>query len=340
MKILVTGAAGFIGCHLTRALLDGGHEVVGIDSLNGYYDVRLKYARLATLGITADEFVDGEDYGSAEYPSLRFRRLHIEDREGMERLFADGHFDAVVNLAAQAGVRYSLENPYAYIESNITGFVTLLECCRRYPVRHLVYASSSSVYGGNKKVPFSEADDVNTPVSLYAATKRSDELIAQTYARLYKIPSTGLRFFTVYGEWGRPDMAPMLFTRAILDGRPLKVFNHGDMARDFTYVGDIVEGIVRLLDKAPDGDIPTDIFNIGCGHPVQLLDFIRTLETALGRKAVLDMQPMQAGDVPRTYADTSKLARKTGYSPQTDLKEGIGRFVGWYMSDENPLRGR
>lgn len=338
MKVLVTGAAGFIGSRLMHALLDGGAEVVGIDSLNDYYDVRLKYARLAALGVAADEFVYGEELRSAKYPSLRFRTLRIEDRDGMERLFAEGGFDIVVNLAAQAGVRYSLENPYAYIESNIAGFVTLLECCRRYPVRHLVYASSSSVYGGNEKVPFSEEDDVNTPVSLYAATKRSDELIARTYARLYKIPSTGLRFFTVYGEWGRPDMAPMLFTRAILDGRPLKVFNHGDMARDFTYVGDIVEGVVRLLDKAPDGDIPTDIFNIGCGHPVQLLDFIRTLETALGRKAVLDMQPMQAGDVPRTYADTLKLVRKTGYCPQTDLRTGIGRFVEWYMSDENPLR--
>lgn len=338
MKVLVTGAAGFIGSRLMHALLDGGAEVVGIDSLNDYYDVRLKYARLAALGVAADEFVYGEELRSAKYPSLRFRTLRIEDRDGMERLFAEGGFDIVVNLAAQAGVRYSLENPYAYIESNIAGFVTLLECCRHYPVRHLVYASSSSVYGGNEKVPFSEEDDVNMPVSLYAATKRSDELIARTYARLYKIPSTGLRFFTVYGEWGRPDMAPMLFTRAILDGRPLKVFNYGDMARDFTYVGDIVEGVVRLLDKAPDGDIPTDIFNIGCGHPVQLLDFIRTLESALGHKAVLDMQPMQAGDVPRTYADTSKLARKTGYCPQTDLRAGIGRFVEWYMSDENPLR--
>ena len=218
------------------------------------------------------------------------------------------------------------------------GFVNLLECCRRHPVRHLIYASSSSVYGGNTKVPFSESDAVNEPVSLYAATKRSNELIAQVYARLYGVPSTGLRFFTVYGPWGRPDMAPMLFTEAILAGRPIRVFNRGDMARDFTYVDDIVEGIVRLLDKAPAGDIPTDLYNIGCGSPMQLMDFIRTLESALGRKAELDLQPMQPGDVHLTYADTQKLRQAVDYSPRTTLREGIGRFVAWYLSPENPLR--
>ena len=255
MKILVTGAAGFIGHHLTRALLAKGAEVVGIDSLNDYYDVRLKLARLADLGIAGG--ASGDECRSTSFPQLRFRRMHLEDREGMARLFDAEMFDIVVNLAAQAGVRYSLENPYAYVDSNLMGFVNLLECCRRHPVRHLIYASSSSVYGGNTKVPFSESDAVNEPVSLYAATKRSNELIAQVYARLYGVPSTGLRFFTVYGPWGRPDMAPMLFTEAILAGRPIRVFNRGDMARDFTYVDDIVEGIVQAAakilhkDKAP-----------------------------------------------------------------------------------------
>lgn len=336
MKILVTGAAGFIGHHLTRALLAKGAEVVGIDSLNDYYDVRLKLARLADLGIAGG--ASGDECRSTSFPQLRFRRMHLEDREGMARLFDAEKFDIVVNLAAQAGVRYSLENPYAYVDSNLMGFVNLLECCRRHPVRHLIYASSSSVYGGNTKVPFSESDAVNEPVSLYAATKRSNELIAQVYARLYGVPSTGLRFFTVYGPWGRPDMAPMLFTEAILAGRPIRVFNRGDMARDFTYVDDIVEGIVRLLDKAPAGDIPTDLYNIGCGSPMQLMDFIRTLESALGRKAELDLQPMQPGDVHLTYADTQKLRQTVDYSPRTMLREGIGRFVAWYLSPENPLR--
>ena len=336
MKILVTGAAGFIGHHLTHALLAKGDEVVGIDSLNDYYDVRLKLARLADLGIADAE--RGDECRSTRFPQLRFRRMNLEDREGLAQLFAAEKFDAAVNLAAQAGVRYSLENPYAYVDSNLMGFVNLLECCRHYPVRHLIYASSSSVYGGNTKVPFSESDPVNDPVSLYAATKRSNELTARVYARLYGVPSTGLRFFTVYGPWGRPDMAPMLFTEAILAGRPIRVFNRGDMARDFTYVDDIVEGIVRLLDKAPAGDVPTDIYNIGCGSPMQLMDFIRTLEDVLGRKAELDLQPMQPGDVHLTYADTRKLEQAVGYCPRTTLREGIGRFAAWYLSAENPLR--
>lgn len=337
MRILVTGAAGFIGYHLCRRLLDAGHEVVGIDSLNDYYDVRLKHARLSEFGIEATDFIYGANYFSAIFPAFRFRKLQLEDRGSLERLFAEGCFDRVVNLAAQAGVRYSLENPYAYVDSNVFGFVDLLECCHRHAVKHVLYASSSSVYGGNTKVPFSEEDAVNHPVSLYAATKRSDELIAEVYARLYGLPLTGLRFFTVYGPWGRPDMAPMLFSRAILAGEPIRLFNGGDMQRDFTYVDDIVEGIMRLLDQPPSGKIPTEIYNIGCGRPMPLMEFVHTLEKALGRKAQLDLQPMQPGDVPRTWADTSKLQRKIRFHPRVPLRTGIGHFVQWYLSDRNPL---
>ncbi len=337
MKILVTGAAGFIGYHLSRRLLNDGHEVVGIDSLNDYYDVRLKRARLADLGLPTTDFTYGETYGRQQVPSFRFLRLQLEDRGALERLFSMEHFDYVVNLAAQAGVRYSLENPYAYVDSNVLGFVDLLECCRRHSVKHVLYASSSSVYGGNTKVPFSEDDVADTPVSLYAATKRSDELIAQVYARLYGIPLTGLRFFTVYGPWGRPDMAPMLFSKAILAGEPIRLFNGGDMQRDFTYVDDIVEGIVRLLDHAPGGCIPIEIYNIGCGHPMSLMTFVRELEAALGRSAHYDLRPMQPGDVPQTWADTTKLQRKIRFRPRVTLKEGVRHFVAWYLSDRNPL---
>ncbi len=340
-KILVTGAAGFIGYHVARLLTDRGCEVAGIDSLNDYYDVRLKLARLRALGIDAAEpgdLPEGSIRESAHRP-FRFVRQRIEEREGMEALFARERFDAVVHLAAQAGVRYSLENPYAYVESNILGFVTLLECCRRHPVRHCLYASSSSVYGANTKVPFAEEDPVEEPVSLYAATKRADELLAGVYARLYRIPLTGLRFFTVYGPWGRPDMAPMLFTRAILAGEPIRVFNGGEMERDFTFVDDIVEGVVRLLGESPEGEVPAALYNIGCGHPVPLMEFIHTLERALGRTARLELLPMQAGDVPRTWADTARLEHRTGYAPRTTLERGIDRFVRWYLSPENPLRG-
>ena len=338
MKILVTGAAGFIGYHLCRRLLDAGHEVVGLDSLNDYYDVRLKLARLAELGVDASGQPCGTELRSDCIPAFRFRKMQLEEREMLEALFAEERFGRVVHLAAQAGVRYSLENPYAYVNSNVLGFVDLLECCRRHAVGHVLYASSSSVYGGNTKVPFSEEDAVNHPVSLYAATKRSDELIAEVYARLYGLPLTGLRFFTVYGPWGRPDMAPMLFSRAILAGEPIRLFNGGDMQRDFTYVDDIVEGIVRLLDQVPEGDIPAGIYNIGCGRPVSLMAFVRLLETALGRKAQLDLQPMQPGDVPRTWADTTRLQRKTRFRPQVPLDEGIGRFAAWYLSSKNPLK--
>lgn len=337
MNILVTGAAGFIGYFLSRRLLDMGHSVTGIDEINDYYSPRLKTARLARLGVTGET-----DYAvcakSASHPGFRFVRLRLEDREGLEKLFAEGAFDVAVNLAGQAGVRYSLENPFSYVESNVYGFVNLLECCRRHPVKHLLFASSSSVYGGNEKTPFSEEDPVNTPVSLYAATKRCDELIAHVYAHLYRIPSTGLRFFTVYGPWGRPDMAPVLFARAILAGKPIKVFNSGNLSRDFTYIDDIIESVVRLIDHAPEGPVPTDIYNVGCGHPMALMDFISILEDSLGRKAEKIMMPMQKGDVYQTWADTSKLQKITGFAPSTPLAEGIRRFAEWYLSDENPIR--
>ena len=319
MKVLVTGAAGFIGFHLVQRLLGRGDEVVGLDNLNAYYPVALKEARLAQ--IAGGRF--------------RFVRMDLADREALPALFAAERFDAVVNLAAQAGVRYSVENPWAYVDSNVVGFLNILECCRHYPVRHLVYASSSSVYGGNEKTPFSEEDRVDNPVSLYAATKKSDELMAGCYSHLYDMKITGLRFFTVYGPWGRPDMSPMLFASAILAGKPIKVFNHGDMLRDFTYIDDIVEGVVRVLDRVPGKH---EIYNIGCSNPVRLMDFISEMERALGREAEKIMLPMQPGDVYQTYADTSKLERELGYKPAVMLREGIGRFVDWYLSDLNPLR--
>ena len=337
MNILVTGAAGFIGYFLSRRLLDMGHSVTGIDEINDYYSPRLKTARLARLGVTGET-----DYAvcakSASHPGFRFVRLRLEDREGLEKLFAEGAFDVAVNLAGQAGVRYSLENPFSYVEGNVYGFVNLLECCRRHPVKHLLFASSSSVYGGNEKTPFSEVDPVNTPVSLYAATKRCDELMAHVYAHLYRIPSTGLRFFTVYGPWGRPGMAPVLFAKAILAGEPIKVFNNGNLSRDFTYIDDIIESVVRLIDHAPEGPVPTDIYNVGCGHPMALMDFISILEESLGRKAEKIMMPMQKGDVYQTWADTSKLQKLTGFAPATPLAEGIRRFAEWYLSDDNPIR--
>lgn len=320
MKILVTGAAGFIGFHLTQRLLGRGDEVVGIDNLNDYYPVVLKEARLREI---AD-------------PAFRFIKMDIADREALPRLFEAEKFDAVVNLAAQAGVRYSIENPWAYVDSNLVGFVNILECCRHYPVQHLVYASSSSVYGGNEKTPFSEEDKVDNPVSLYAATKKSNELMASCYCKLYGIRATGLRFFTVYGPWGRPDMSPMLFASAISEGRPIKVFNNGDMMRDFTYIDDIIEGVVRVLDKAP---ALHEVYNIGCSSPVKLMDFISEIESALGRPAEKIMLPMQPGDVYQTYADTSKLERDMGYKPGITLHEGIGHFIDWYRSDKNPLKG-
>lgn len=315
MKYLVTGAAGFIGMYVVERLLEQGHEVVGLDNLNDYYLSILKDYRLSRL---------------TSQRNFRFVQLDLADREGMAALFAAEKFQRVIHLAAQAGVRYSIENPFAYVDSNLIGMMTVLEGCRHNGVEHLVYASSSSVYGMNGKVPFSETDMVDNPVSLYAATKKSNELMAHSYAKLYGIPVTGLRFFTVYGPAGRPDMAPWLFTEAILKGEPIKVFNHGKMQRDFTYIDDIVEGVLRIQDVIPGGEIPYSLFNIGNNQPIELSRFIQAIETACGREAekiYLDMQP---GDVVRTYADTDRLEAIVGYKPQMEIEEGIARFVKWY----------
>ena len=338
MKILVTGAAGFIGFHLVQRLAERGDEVVGLDSLNDYYDRRMKFGRLAVTGIEQSAIEPHKMVQSARWSKYRFVQMALEEREALERLFAEEQFEVVVNLAAQAGVRYSIENPHAYAQSNVVGFLNVLECCRHNAVRHLVYASSSSVYGRNAKVPFSEEDRTDSPVSLYAATKKANELMAHTYASLYSIPTTGLRFFTVYGPWGRPDMAPMLFADAISEGRPIRVFNGGDLARDFTYIDDITEGVVRVVAGVPPtGEVPCKVYNIGCSTPVRLMDFISTMERAFGREAEKVMLPMQAGDVYQTYADTSLLERDYGYRPTTTLEEGLKRFVEWYGT-ENPLR--
>lgn len=331
MKILVTGAAGFIGMHVTKRLLEQGNEVVGVDNLSDYYDVKLKDNRLKQL---------------ASCSGFRFVKLDIADRAGMDALFAAEKFHRVVNLAAQPGVRYSLKNPHAYISSNITGFMNVLEGCRHNGVEHLVYASSSSVYGSHTKMPFSEHDNVDHPVSLYAATKKSNELMAHSYSHLYDMPTTGLRFFTVYGPWGRPDMSPSLFASAILEGRPIDVFNQGKMQRDFTFIDDIVEGVVRVLDRpakadpsfnraVPDpagSDAPYRLYNIGNHEPVELMVFIETLENALGKKAVKNMLPMQAGDVLATYADTADLREAVGFAPCTPLRDGVKKFADWYQS--------
>ena len=345
MKILVTGAAGFIGSRLAYTLAQRGDEVVGLDCINDYYDVRLKIGRLAECGITrpADFFYDDEMVQSTLLPNYRFVRTDLTHREAMERLFEEERFDKVVNLAAQAGVRYSITNPYAYLDSNLVGFMNVLECCRHYGVQYLVYASSSSVYGMNSKVPFSEDDKVDTPVSLYAATKKANELMAHAYSKLYGLPTTGLRFFTVYGPWGRPDMAPMLFAKAISAGEPIKVFNHGDLSRDFTYIDDIVNGTMQVIDRPPEAEtcansVPWRVYNIGCSQPVKLMDFISEIEQALGVEAQKEFLPMQPGDVYQTYADTTHLEQDMDYKPCVTLHEGIGKFIEWYTSDKNPLR--
>lgn len=328
-KFLITGCAGFIGFHLTARLLSQGCEVVGLDNLNDYYDVSLKESRLRLL--------EGQ-------PGFSFFKASLEDNQSITEIFSKYSFDTVVNLAAQAGVRYSLVNPRAYIDSNITGFLNILEGCRHYKVKHLIYASSSSVYGANTKVPFSVHDNVDHPVSLYAATKKANELMAHTYSHLYGLPVTGLRFFTVYGPWGRPDMALFLFTKAILEGKPIKVFNNGKMMRDFTYIDDIIEGIVRLIDKVPEtnpqwsGDCPDPgtsrapyrLYNIGNNNPVKLEDFIHTLEQRLGKEAMKEYLPLQPGDVPATYADVEDLVREVGFKPQITIEQGIDHFVKWY----------
>lgn len=345
MKILVTGAAGFIGSKLAYRLSQRGDEVIGLDNMNDYYDVRLKFGRLEECGIISrsKRFIDGSTRESTLFPNYRFIKMDLADRGQMDELFKASQFDAVVNLAAQAGVRYSITNPYAYLDSNLVGFMNVLECCRNSNIKHLVYASSSSVYGMNDKVPFSEDDRVDNPVSLYAATKKANELMAHSYSKLYGLPCTGLRFFTVYGPWGRPDMAPMLFATAISRGEPIKVFNNGNMSRDFTYIDDIVEGTIQALDHTPVAEncpnaVPWKIYNIGCSNPVQLMDFISEIESALGVEANKVFLPMQQGDVLKTYADTSKLERECGYRPSTTLHEGIGRFIEWFKSDKNPLK--
>lgn len=340
MKILVTGAAGFIGSKVLDMLALRGDAVVGADNLNDYYDVRLKAGRLRENGF--DRLPEpGCSVQSTRFPACRFIRMAVDDKAAVDRLFESEQFDKVVHLAAQAGVRYSIENPYAYLQSNLTGFLNILEACRHHPVRHLVFASSSSVYGKNARVPYSEDDRTASPVSLYAATKLANEHMAHSYAGLYGIPCTGLRFFTVYGPWGRPDMAPMLFADAVMHGRPIKVFNHGDMIRDFTYIDDIAEGTVRTLDHVPaagETGVPFRVYNIGCAHPVRLMDFIAELEQAAGRKAEKVFLPMQAGDVYQTNADVSRLEAEIGYRPHVTLHEGMARFMAWYVSDQNPLR--
>ncbi|MDT7837641.1 NAD-dependent epimerase [Aquabacterium sp. OR-4] len=329
MHILLTGAAGFIGSHVARILLDRGDTVVGLDNLNAYYDPQLKHDRLARL--TGDK-------------GFSFVKLDVADRPGMAALFQRERFDRVVHLAAQAGVRHSLIDPHAYIDSNVVGFTNILEGCRHSGVQHLVYASSSSVYGGNTQMPFSEHHGVDHPVSLYAATKKANELMAHTYSHLFALPTTGLRFFTVYGPWGRPDMALFLFTKAILAGEPIQVFNHGKMVRDFTYVDDIATGVVHTLDRPPEADAAYDkaqadtasswapyrVFNIGNNNPVQLVDFIAAIERHTGKTAIKELRDIQPGDVPATFADVSELARWTGFHPGTSIDEGVGRFVRWY----------
>ncbi len=329
MKILVTGAAGFIGYHLSETLLARGDQVIGLDNLNDYYDVNLKLARLDNL-----KKQDGFEFVQAD----------LADRAAIEQLFVSHNFDRVVNLAAQAGVRYSIENPRAYIDSNIVGFLNILEGCRHGKVPHLSYASSSSVYGANTKQPFSEHHNIDHPVSLYAASKKSNELMAHTYSSLYQLPTTGLRFFTVYGPWGRPDMALFIFTKGILEGTPINIFNNGEMIRDFTYISDIVEGVVRVTDKIPQPDpawngdnpdpassyAPYRVYNIGNNTPVRLMDFIEAIEKSVGKKSVKNMMPIQPGDVPSTCADVSALERDVGFKPATSVADGINRFVSWY----------
>ena len=345
MKILVTGGAGFIGAAVTQRLLERGDSVVGLDNINDYYNPALKFGRLEKLGINKDD-IDWYKFTKSTLFDRRFKfiRMNLEDTQAMQMLFANGEFDAVINLGAQAGVRYSIENPHAYVESNLDGFLNVLEGCRHNGIKHLVFASSSSVYGLNGKVPFSEHDGIAHPVSLYAATKKSNELMAHSYSKLYGIPTTGLRFFTVYGPWGRPYMSPFLFMDAILHNRPIRVFNNGDMLRDFTYIDDIVEGVIRILDIIPTGNpewdetrpdpasspAPYRVYNIGNQRPTKLMDYISCIENAIGREARKEFLPMQPGDVYQTYADSSALAEATGFKPCTKLQDGIDCTVTWF----------
>ena len=344
MKILITGTAGFIGFSLAKKLLERGDEIIGLDNINDYYSVDLKYARLKETGIERSSVEYGKLVPSSVYENYSFIQLNLEDKEGIDSLFEEQKFERVCNLAAQAGVRYSLENPRAYIDSNIVGFLNILEACRHNFIHHLVYASSSSVYGLNEDMPFSTHDNVDHPISLYAASKKSNELMAHTYSHLFSLPTTGLRFFTVYGPWGRPDMALFLFTKAISEGQPIKVFNEGNMRRDFTYVDDIIEGVTRVIDKIAEGNTfwtgkspdpatsraPYKVFNIGNSSPVNLMEFIDAIEESIGKKAIKEFMPMQPGDVPVTWADVSDLETELGYKPDTPVKVGVKRFIDWY----------
>lgn len=347
-KVLITGTAGFIGFHLVTRLLQEKFTIVGVDAINTYYDVQLKYDRLGEHGIDIANLKPGNAVVSSINPSYSFYQAELENQQLIELIFEQEKPDVVINLAAQAGVRYSLSHPREYIKSNIDGFLNILECCRYHKIKHLIYASSSSVYGLNKKLPFSTDDSVDHPISLYAATKKSNELMAHTYSHLFNVPTSGLRFFTVYGPWGRPDMALFKFTKAILTGEAIQLYNNGDMIRDFTYVADIVESIYRLIDKAPEPSVdpglldtpatssaPFRVFNIGNNNPVHLRAFLNELETALGKEAIIDNQPMQAGDVQATHANVKALIALTGFSPATSTKDGINRFVEWYRSYYN-----
>ena len=345
MKILITGTAGFIGFHLAKVILDRGDEVVGFDSINDYYDVNLKYARLQNMGVEKNEIEYGKIVQSITLKGYKFVKGKLEDFELLKKLFQEEKFDKVCNLAAQAGVRYSLENPHAYINSNIVGFLNILECCRHNNIKHLAYASSSSVYGLNETMPFSTHHNVDHPVSLYAASKKSNELMAHTYSQLFGLSTTGLRFFTVYGPWGRPDMALFLFTKAIIEDKTIDVFNYGNMKRDFTYIDDIVEGIKRVIDNPPAGNkewtgeapdpscskAPYKVYNIGNSSPVLLMEYIKAIEDALGKKANKNMMPIQPGDVPATWADVSDLESDLGYRPSTPVKTGVKNFINWYI---------
>ncbi|WP_026968351.1 NAD-dependent epimerase [Algoriphagus terrigena] len=345
MKYLVTGSAGFIGFHVAQQLVDRGEEVVGLDIINDYYDINLKYARLEHRGIEKSSIKKGELVQSNTQPLYRFIQLDLVEKEALLALFEKEKFDVVIHLAAQAGVRYSLTHPEVYIQSNIIAFLNILECCRFHPVKHLVYASSSSVYGANEKLPFSTSDSVDHPISLYAASKKSNELMAHTYSHLFGIPTTGLRFFTVYGPWGRPDMALFLFTEAILKGEKIQVFNYGEMKRDFTFVEDIVEGVIKVADRPaaenPDFDpqnpdpgsakAPFKIYNIGNSSPVLLMDYIKAVEKGLGKKAEMELLPLQPGDVPASHADVQDLVRDTGYKPNTPIEVGVKAFTDWYL---------
>jgi UDP-glucuronate 4-epimerase len=349
MKILVTGAAGFIGFHLVSNLIKRGDEVIGLDNVNDYYDVNLKFARLKETGINKEDIKWQKLSQSLKYANYKFIRINLEDREEIMCLFKKEKFDKVVNLAAQAGVRYSIENPYIYIDSNIIGFINILEACRHNKIQHLIYASSSSVYGNNSKMPLSTSDNVDHPISLYAATKKSNELMAHTYSHLYGLPTTGLRFFTVYGPWGRPDMALFIFTKSIIEGKPIDMYNQGNMFRDFTYVNDIIEGIIRVIDKtrlksnsqqtidnnqlldpSVSRTVPYKVYNIGNSSPVKLIEFVRVIENAIGKNAIKRFMNIQPGDVPKTWADTSDLEKDFNYKPNITVETGVNKFVAWY----------